>query len=228
MEDIRRVHAGILEPIAFFFVHHRWCARAYRQSSFSSAMVVHLCPPAMVVQCLLRAHPPHVMVTLSANCTRHDHGVALVPLSFADMDRTWSETIHCYDASLVGYGVASAQADPREVGWQVAAVNEFVFDMEEHLHRGKDQSCDSLWWTRRCRFQRSPAWSAWMSWRRGGTPALLRSRRILLKIFLGRRCMEVSGREKVVRSTISRVTPDLGPSDTLPGTSSFIPNGICS
>ena len=42
--------------------------------------------------------------------------VALVPLSFADMDRTWSETIHCYDASLVGYGVASAQADPREVG----------------------------------------------------------------------------------------------------------------
>ena len=84
MEDIRRVHAGILEPIAFFFVHHRWCARAYRQSSFSSAIMLqsllrfHLCPPAMVVQCLLRAHPPHVMVTLSANCTRHDHGVNLL------------------------------------------------------------------------------------------------------------------------------------------------------
>ena len=110
----------------------------------------------------------------------------------------------------------------------VAVGNDFAFDMEEHRPRDRDQSCDSLWSTRRCRTERSLAWTAWRFWRRGGRPALLRSRMVLLKIFLGRRCMEVSGREKVVRSTISRVTPDLGPSDTLPGTSSFIPNGICS
>ena len=42
--------------------------------------------------------------------------VALVPLAFADMRRSWSPTIHAYDASLKGFGVVSARADPHVIG----------------------------------------------------------------------------------------------------------------
>ena len=42
--------------------------------------------------------------------------VALVPLAFADMRRSWSPTIHAYDASLKGFGVARAQANAEVVG----------------------------------------------------------------------------------------------------------------
>ena len=42
--------------------------------------------------------------------------VALVPLAFADMRRSWSPTIHAYDASLKGFGVVCARADTHIIG----------------------------------------------------------------------------------------------------------------
>ena len=42
--------------------------------------------------------------------------VALVPLAFADMRRSWSSTIHAYDASLKGFGVVRAQANAEVIG----------------------------------------------------------------------------------------------------------------
>ena len=42
--------------------------------------------------------------------------VALVPLAFADMCRSWSPTIHAYDASLKGFGVVCARADTHVIG----------------------------------------------------------------------------------------------------------------